>query len=66
MTPPHPHTPKNKQKNNKKNWIKKSSQWESNLKEPKKISLWFCNPPRYHLSYLESIDQLCINLVMKG
>ena len=34
--------------------------------EPKKCSLWFSNPPRYHLSYRNSIDQLCIYPVMKG
>ena len=47
----------------KKKWIKKSSQWDSNLK---KCSLLFSNPPRYHLSYLDLIDQLCIYPVMKG
>ena len=34
--------------------------------EPKKCSLWFSIPPRYHLSYLDFIDQMCIYLVMKG
>ena len=34
--------------------------------EPKKNSLWFSNPPRYHLSYRNSIDLLCIYPVMTG
>ena len=34
--------------------------------EPRKCSLWFSIPPRYHLSYLDFIDQLCIYPIMKG
>ena len=34
--------------------------------EPRKCSLWFSNPPRYHLSYLDFMDQLCIYPMMKG
>ena len=34
--------------------------------EPKKCSLWFSNPPRYHSSYFDFIDQLRIYPVIKG
>ena len=34
--------------------------------EPRKCSLWFSNPLRYHLSYLDFIDQWCIYPIMKG
>ena len=34
--------------------------------EPRKCSLWFSIPPRYHLSYLDFIDQLVIYPIMKG
>ena len=37
---PHPH------EKTMKTELKKSSQWDSNLKK----MLWFSNPPRYHLS----------------
>ena len=57
------HPPPPPQKKKKKKWIKNSSQWDSNLK---KSSLWFSNPPRYHLSYRNSIDQLCFYPVMTG
>ena len=34
--------------------------------EPRKCSLWFSNPPRYHLSYNDFINQWCIYPIMKG
>ena len=47
--------------------IKKMNKKEQPVRfEPKKCSLWFSNPPRYHLSYLDFIDHLCIYPVMKG
>ena len=50
-------------KKKKKKWIKK---YQPVRFEPKKSSLWLSNPPRYHLSYRNSIDQLCIYPVMTG
>ena len=51
-------------KNNKKKMNKKEQPVRF---EPRKCSLWFSSiPPRYHLSYLDFIDQLCIYPIMKG
>ena len=50
LPPPHPPPKKNLKKMNKK---------EQPVRfEPRKCSLWFSNPPRYHLSYLEIIEYL--------
>ena len=61
LHPPPPYPPPPPQKKKKMNKKEQPVRFE-----PKKCSLWFSNPPRYHLSYGNSIDQLCIYPVMKG
>ena len=50
----------------KKNFKKINKKEQPVRFEPRKCSLWFSNPPRYHLSYLDFIDQLCTYPIMKG
>ena len=56
--PPPPLPPSKKMK---KKWKEQPVRFE-----PRKCSLWFSNPPRYHLSYHDFIDELCIYTIMKG